>query len=104
MGGDAAVTIIACGQAQIAPDECIECGGWLHAEVRGGVPGPCGRYCGEDCAASAAEHAEQQERSAHLHARDLLCDCEVCRANGYPTDADYAEYQVYADREATHGS
>lgn len=98
------MTFIACGQAQIAPDECIECGGWLHAEIRGGVAGPCGRYCCEDCAADAAEYAEQLHRGTHLHNRDMLCDCPVCRAHGYPTEADYAEYRAYADREATHGT
>lgn len=90
------MTIIACGQAQIAPDECIECGGCLHAEIRGGVPGPCGRYCCEECAASAQEHAERQERSVHLHARDLLCACaEVCAPAGHPTAAEVAEYEAY---------
>ena len=97
------MTIIACGQAQIAPDECIECGGWLHAETEGGVPGPCGRYCCEDCAASAQEHAERSRRDAHLHNRDLLCDCPTCRTAGHPTEAEYAEYQLHADAEATHG-
>lgn len=92
------MTFIACGQAQIAPDECIECGGWLHAETRGGVPGPCGRYCCEDCAASAQEHAEQSRRDAHLHNRDLLCACaEVCAPAGHPTEAELVEYQAYLE-------
>ena len=96
------MTIVACTQDHIAPDECIECGGWLHAEQRGGVAGPCGRYCCEDCAASAAEYAVLLARQTHLHHRDLLCDCPVCHANGHPTEVEYAEYRAYA--EANRGA
>jgi hypothetical protein len=92
------VTVIACTQEHILPDECIECGGWLHAEIRGGVPGPCGQYCCEDCAASATEHMEQSRRDTHLYNRDLLCACaQVCAPAGHPTAAELAEYQTYVE-------
>lgn len=92
------MTVIACTQEHILPDECIECGGWLHAEIRGGVPGPCGQYCCEDCAASATEHMEQSRRDTHLHNRDLLCACaQVCAPAGHPTAAELAEYQTYVE-------
>lgn len=86
---------IACTQDHIAPDECIECGGWLHHERRGGFPGPCGSYCSEDCAVSAQEHGERLDRAAHLHQRDLLCDCPVCTAAGHPTADELAEWTAY---------
>lgn len=93
--------VIACTQAHIAPDECPECGGWLHAHHRGGVPGPAGQYCSEDCAVSAQEHADQQARDYHLHVRDLLCACEdVCAPAGHPTAAERAEWTTYRATEA----
>lgn len=96
------MTIIACGQDEICPDECANCGFWLSSEIPGGVPGPFGRYCTEDCAADAAHQAVLLERQAHLYHRDLLCACaEVCAPNGHPTAAEVAEYRAYV--EATHG-
>lgn len=93
------MTIIACTQEYIAPNECIECGGWLHSQRRRGYPGPAGRYCTEDCAANAQERIERDQRHNHLEIRDLMCDCEVCVAAGHPTEAELAEYQAY--QEAT---
>lgn len=93
------MTIIVCTQEHICPDECIECGGWLHSERRGGYSGPGGRYCTEDCAADAQERVERIDVRTHLYARDLLCDCLICTGAGHPTAAELAEYQAY--QEAT---
>lgn len=89
------MTFIACTQEHIAPDECANCGGWLSSTIRGGVAGPFGRYCTEECAADAQHHAVLLDRQAHLYSRDLLCDCLVCRDNGHPTEAERDEYRVY---------
>lgn len=48
-------------QATIAPDECVECGGWLHVEERGGYPAPGSsfRVCSQFCVESWVEHQGQ---------------------------------------------
>lgn len=89
------MAIIVCTQDHIIPDECPECGGWLHVTTHGGVPGPCGQYCSEDCAASAQTYNDQQARDTHLYQRDLMCRCPWCIAAGHPTDAEIAEYRTY---------
>jgi hypothetical protein len=89
------VTIIVCTQDHVLPDECPECGGWLHTIHRGGVAGPCGRYCSEDCVDGAQHHADELNERVHLHARDLLCACPVCTAAGHPTETEVAEYRAY---------
>lgn len=95
------MTIITCTQNDILPDECPECGGWLHDERRGGVPGPFEWwFCSEDCAASCQDHATAGDRVAHLHVRDLMCDCEVCTAAGHPTDAEKAEWAAHQAQTA----
>ncbi|MGH9290302.1 MAG: hypothetical protein ACRD0V_18745, partial [Acidimicrobiales bacterium] len=65
-------------------DECDYCGGWLHTARAGGVAGPCGRYCGQDCAAGAQSYAGQVDAATHVHLRDLRCDCPTCTAAGHP--------------------
>jgi hypothetical protein len=88
--------LIICGQDQIAPDECIECGGWLHHERRGGYHDQYGaRFCSEDCIASYQEHANQSTPNQHLVLRDLLCSCDICHAAGHPTAAERAEYAAW---------
>jgi uncharacterized Zn finger protein (UPF0148 family) len=89
------VTIVTCTQATVLPDECPECGGWLHRVHRGGVPGPVGQYCEEDCASAAQTRIDQQARAAHLYCRDLLCSCPVCQAAGHPTEAEREEYRTH---------
>jgi ferredoxin len=91
------MTIIVCTQEHIAPDECVECGFWLHHERRGGYPGPAGQYCSEDCAAGAQERIERDQRWNHVQIRDLMCDCPVCTAAGHPTAAEVAEYHAYQE-------
>jgi hypothetical protein len=93
--------MIACTQDHILPDECPECGGWLHTTTRGGFPGPVGDYCTEDCVASAQTWIGQQARDTHLYVRDLICDCEVCTAAGHPTPAELAEWADYHHGEGT---
>jgi hypothetical protein len=57
------MSIIICTQDDILPDECPECGGWLHTEIPGGVAGPFEwRFCSEDCAASCQDHANTIDR------------------------------------------
>jgi hypothetical protein len=90
------MSIIACGQSDVIPDECPTCGGWLHRVQRGGFDGPHGwKYCEPDCIDDQLEAESRSKAVTHLHARDLLCDCEVCAAAGYPTDAMRAEYDAY---------
>lgn len=83
------MSVIVCGQNDVIPDECPKCGGWLHSVQRGGFTGPHGwRYCTSDCIDEQVEYEARQEINRHLYVRDLLCDCEVCMAAGYPTAAD----------------
>lgn len=89
------MAIIACGQNEIMPDTCVECGGWLHAERRNGFSGPTGRVCSEDCAADATEQAALQDQRQHVRMRDLMCTCEVCAVAGHPTQAEQDEYRAY---------
>lgn len=89
------MTIIACTQDHIAPDECCNCGGWLHVVQRGGFPGPFGKYCTEECAVDAQRHGEEADRRGHLNQRDLLCDCPICTAAGHPTRAELDDYRAY---------
>lgn len=91
-----AMTIIACTQDDICPDECLNCGGWIGSEGNPhGVPGPMGRYCSEDCAAGHQESLIDNYRVSHLYLRDLMCECEICTANGLPSPMDRAEYLAY---------
>jgi hypothetical protein len=89
------MTLIACTQQHIAPDDCVNCGGWLHEELRGGYPGPAGSYCTEDCAADAQQRCDQADQAAHLHTRDLLCTCPTCVAAGHPTPQELDEWRTY---------
>lgn len=97
------MTIIVCTQETICPDECIYCGNWLHDPTPGGVPGPSGRYCTEDCAAAHQNDLVLYARLNHLEIRDLLCDCEICTTNGRPTAAELDEWRAYqaSRQEAT---
>lgn len=90
--------IIACTQDSIAPDECPECGGWLHHEVRGGYSDGGFRYCSEECIDNYQSRAGEVDRRAHLHCRDLMCRCEWCTADGHPTASEVAEYHAYLSR------
>jgi hypothetical protein len=96
------MTIIACGQNDVIPDECPECGGWLHVERLDGFPGANGfRYCSEECIADSQERAATSAIVVHLHQRDLVCACEICTAHGLPTQAMHDEYAAYvASRQA----
>jgi hypothetical protein len=95
------MTIFICTHEDILRDECLNCGGWLHAVQQRGFPGPHGNYCTEECAADAASNDVLLARQAHLHHRDLLCDCEeVCSVNGHPTAAEYAEYRAYREAQS----
>jgi hypothetical protein len=87
--------IVTCTQATVLPDECPECGGWLHRVHRGGVPGPAGQYCGEDCASDAQSRINIRTTAAHLYSRDLLCSCPTCRAAGHPTEQEIVVYIFY---------
>lgn len=95
------MTVIACTQDHVLADECPECGGWLHTEIRGGFPGPVGNYCSEDCTTSAQLRIDQQAKDTHLYQRDLLCDCKVCTKAGLPTLAELAEWVNYLLGEVT---
>lgn len=97
------MTLIACGQEQIAPDECVNCGFWLHSQTHGGVPGPFGRYCDEECATAAQDRADEVSRVSHLHVRDLLCACPVCTEAGHPTPAELVEWKNYQEGNKNHG-
>lgn len=88
------MTLIACTQGHVIPDECPECGGWLHTTTHGGIAGPAGSYCTEDCAMAAQTWIKKQARDAHLHLRDLVCACEVCVAAGHPTDTETTQWWV----------
>lgn len=97
--GGGLMAILACGQAEIMPDTCVECGFWLHTEQRGGYPAQTGRVCSEDCAASQSERGREARIANHLHVRDLLCACEdVCAPRGLPSEADRAEYAAFGAR------
>ena len=93
------MTIIVCRQSTGRGAECPECGGGLH---RRDVPEPVRlvdgpAVCSPDCAASYTERAARVDVDAHLHLRDLLCDCaQVCAPRGLPTAAMRAEYSAYA--------
>lgn len=50
-------------QETVAPEECVNCGGWLHAVTRGGIRTPNGSVCDEDCATSLAEHCSRGTNS-----------------------------------------
>lgn len=89
------MAIIACTQEDICPDECINCGGWLHEIQQGGFPGPAGHYCTEDCAADHQSWIATLGRVHHIQIRDLTCVCEICTAFGHPTAAEKAEYLDY---------
>lgn len=91
------MSVIVCTQDHVLPDECPECGGWLHVIHRDGVPGSAGRYCSEDCASDATDRIQADRERAHLYNRDLVCCCAVCRAHGRPTEAEIAEYNAYLD-------
>lgn len=86
-----------CTQETIAPDECPECGGWLHAEMHGGYRGSHCQFafCSEDCVDSSQYHARRVVELTHLHNRDLLCACDICVAAGHPTSAELDEYRAY---------
>ncbi len=83
------MTVILCGAAVVAPDECVGCGGWLLRERPGGyrTAGPGGfGYCTEDCITDHQRRIGQVDAASHLRVRDLLCDCpRVCaRQPGCP--------------------
>ena len=93
------MTVILCGAAVVAPDECVGCGGWLHRERPGGYrpagPGGFG-YCTEDCITDHQRRIGQVAAASHLRVRDLLCDCpRVCTPAGLPSAADRAEWAAY---------
>lgn len=99
------LVVFACTAADVLGDGCVECGGWLHAEIRGGFASRGGPVCSEECAASATHRltvgAALDEIERHLHLRDLLCACaEVCAPLGRPTAAELAEH---AEWEASRG-
>lgn len=56
-------------QSMVAPDECVECGGWLHVEVRDGYPLPAPdrfRVCSQDCVEGWVESTFQfEEEGVH---------------------------------------
>lgn len=86
----------ACGQAEVMPDDCPFCGGWLHRVQQAGFEGPHGwRFCEPDCITEQIEYEARRAEADHLNVRDLLCECEVCRRHGLPTAAMRAEYAAY---------
>ena len=90
------MSVIVCGQHDVTPDECPNCGGWLHRVQRGGQDGPHGwRFCSLECIDDQVESEAQQDERLHLNVRDLLCGCAVCQRHGLPTDAMRAEYEAY---------
>lgn len=89
------MTIMLCGPAEIAPGTCPECGGWLHAERRGGYTDGHITYCSETCITSAQVNACRAAALSHLTIRDLLCACPTCLAFGHPTPDELAEWATY---------
>lgn len=84
-----------CTQDRVLPDTCLHCGGWLHAQQRGGFPGRAGCYCSEDCAADFTLSLLEQNTDNHLALRDPLCGCRTCTEAGHPTPSEVAEHDAY---------
>lgn len=90
------MSIIVCGQDEILRDECPACGGWLDRVQCGGFPGPHGwRFCDPECIDNQLDREERIETGRHIAIRDLLCECEICRERGLPTEAMREEYTAY---------
>lgn len=70
---------------------CWNCGDRL---LRRGFLGE-GKFCDEQCAAEHAELHRRLEIQRHLNLRDMLCDCKICAAFGFPTAEDRAEWDAY---------
>jgi len=92
------MSALMCGQNEVLPDGCPECGGWLHRERRGGYPSDRGGFphCSEDC---ITDHQDRAIR-VHIEMRDMLCDCPICVAAGLPSEADRAEWSNYVESHA----
>ena len=96
------MTALACGQSEIIPGECAECGGWLDRERRDGYPAQVGRVCSEDCAAGQSVRLATADVRNHLHVRDLLCNCAaVCAPRGLPTDEQRAGHAAWVSGGAS---
>lgn len=81
-----------CGQDDVAPGECPNCGGSINTERLGGFQCDNWRYCSEDCIAESQEFVERQNRERHLYLRDMLCGCEICTEAGFPTESEKEQY------------
>lgn len=58
------MTIMVCGQNEVLPGSCPECGGWLHREQKNGFEGPYGvRYCCTECIDDYVEHSSRLDAS-----------------------------------------
>lgn len=90
------MSVVVCGQAEVVPDGCPFCGGWLHRVQQGGFEGPHGwLFCEPDCITEQVDYEARRAEAGHLNVRDLLCACEVCQRHGLPTEAMRAEYAAY---------